>query len=517
MLRLKIIFSVFIILPGFLQLICQSNPIPFNLSSGDYYFNYWDSLNTAGTYPDNMIFHVCGVQDPGLSDSTTNDYNSSYNLTSQSRINGLGEQGISFINTSSNGYLGAAVITLNASYRSNLIVSFVCGTITPAASDRIYKIRLQYRIGTSSNWIDIPGPVEYSSNSLTGHTQSFSQISLPSELNNQPVVQLRWKYFAVSGTNGTRPRLRLDDIEIFSVPLNGPTKLAVININNGQSPVSGIPFDVVVQAQDDYNNPQNVTQNTDVILSLNLGNGTLVGNLAGTILAGTNSSTISGVIYNTILPALQVYNISVPEPSGLIYNPIDNTLFTLSDGNGGKIYKLSLTGQILQQISVNSDDMEGITIASPYDTLFIVEERLRKIVKYNLNGEFLGEIPVNVNGPDNYGLEGIAINSINKNYYVLNQRDPSLIIELDKNGVELRRTTIDFALDLSDVCYDSQQNLLWIVSAESHLLCKVSLDGQLINKWKIPVQKPEGITIVNNNLIYITCDAESKIYIFNKP
>lgn len=517
MLRLKIIFSVFIILPGFQQLICQSNPIPFNLSSGDYYFNYWDSLKTTGTYPDNMIFHVCGVQDPGISDPTTNDYTSSYNLTSQSRINGLGEQGISFINTSSNGYLGTAVVSLGASNRSNLVVSFICGTIIPASNDRVYKIRLQYRIGLTSNWVDVPGAVEYISNSVAGHTQTFSQISLPTELNNQTIVQLRWKYFAVSGSNGTRPKLRLDDIEISSVPFTGTSKLAVININNGQSPISGVPFDVVVQAQDDYNNPQNVTQNTDVLLSLNLGNGTLTGNLTGTILAGTNSLTVNGIIYNTILPALQVYNISVPEPSGLIYNPYDSTLFTVSDGNGGKIYKLSLTGQILQQISVNSDDMEGVTVTLPYDTLFVVEERLRKIIKYNLNGDLLGEIPVNVSGPDNNGLEGIAINTNSRNYYVINQINPALIIELSSNGIELSRTEINFTWDLSDICYDPHLNLLWIVSSESHLLCKVSLDGQLLNKWKIPIQKPEGITIVNNNLIYITCDTESKIYIFNKP
>ena len=76
-----------------------------------------------------------------------------------------------------------------------------------------------------------------------------------------------------------------------------PTKLAVASVNGGSSPAIGTAFNVVVQAQDDGGTPQNVRSNTAVSLSLNTGTGALGGTLAGTIPAGTNSVTISGVTY----------------------------------------------------------------------------------------------------------------------------------------------------------------------------------------------------------------------------
>ncbi len=64
-----------------------------------------------------------------------------------------------------------------------------------------------------------------------------------------------------------------------------PTHLAVTTINNGNSPLTGVPFEVVVQAQDDSNIPANVTTDVNVTLTLATGTGILGGTLTGTILA----------------------------------------------------------------------------------------------------------------------------------------------------------------------------------------------------------------------------------------
>ncbi len=495
----------------------QNNPTAFDLSGGNYSFTYWDSLAPAGTYPANMIFHLTDTQDPGLTVQMTDNYTAAYNLTSQSRINGLRDDGVSFINTSSNGYLGAAVVALNSLGRSNIQITWTAGTITPAGVDRVYRFRLQYRVGTSASWIDVPGPVEYTANSTAGHSQTFGPTTLPSDANNSPIVQVRWKYYNVSGTTGTRPRLRLDDISITSSQIIGATKLAVISINGGQSPTAGVPFNVVVQSQDDSGVPQNVSQNTGIQLSLETGNGVLGGTLSGTILAGTNSVTVSGITYTTPLNAINVYNTAVREPSGLAFNPSDNTLYTVSDGSNGSVSQISLTGSVIRTVNVNGNDMEGITMQTPFDTLFVVEEGLRQIVKYSLTGVKLGTINVNVTGPDNNGLEGIAINPTSKNYYVIKQKDPRLLIELNSSGTEIKRTEITFAPDLSDICFDSELNVLWLVSGEAQMLYKITTDGVLLTKWKLPVQKPEGIAVVQNNYLYITCDSTWKLYVFNKP
>jgi hypothetical protein len=77
-----------------------------------------------------------------------------------------------------------------------------------------------------------------------------------------------------------------------------PSKLVITSVNGGLNATSGIPFSVVVQAQDSFNTPANVTNSTVVTLSLTTGSGTLGGTLTGTIPAGTNSVTISGVTYS---------------------------------------------------------------------------------------------------------------------------------------------------------------------------------------------------------------------------
>lgn len=76
-----------------------------------------------------------------------------------------------------------------------------------------------------------------------------------------------------------------------------PARLAITSVNGGSAPVAGTPFNVVVQSQDNSGIPRNVAVDTAVTLSLNTGSGTPGGTVAGTIPAGTNTVTITGVTY----------------------------------------------------------------------------------------------------------------------------------------------------------------------------------------------------------------------------
>jgi hypothetical protein len=119
-----------------------------------------------------------------------------------------------------------------------------------------------------------------------------------------------------------------------------PTKLAVASVNGGSSPAVGTAFNVVVQAQDDGGTPQNVRSNTAISLSLNTGTGTLGGTLTGTIPAGTNSVTISGVTYTKAesgvsLTATQTSgdNLTAANSSSFTVNPGNQTITFSSPGN----------------------------------------------------------------------------------------------------------------------------------------------------------------------------------------
>jgi len=98
------------------------------------------------------------------------------------------------------------------------------------------------------------------------------------------------------------------------------SKLAITSVNGGANPTAGTAFSVVVQAQDANGNPANVAANTGVTLSRNAGTGTLGGSLTGTIAAGTNSVTISGVTYTKA-------------ESGVVLNATRSTGDSLTAGN----------------------------------------------------------------------------------------------------------------------------------------------------------------------------------------
>lgn len=298
--------AVITIAAGFSGLFAQSNPATaFDLSTGNYSFTSFAATTAAGTYPPNMVFHISNTSDPAYATATTGDWVAAYNLTGGSRIIGLDNQGISMGNTSSgtNGFTGAAVLSLNATGRANIQVSFTCqlieqglGTPTPRTS----AFRLQYRTSTAAAWSDVPGPVEFSSEGLAVNASSTLSATLPVDANNQALVQVRWKFYQIAQNSGnTRPRIRLDDISVSSSSsLATPTKLIVTGISPA-SPSATSTFSAIVSSVDGSNSPANVSTATSFSFSLAAGTGALSGTLSGTIPASNSSVIVTGIRYNT--------------------------------------------------------------------------------------------------------------------------------------------------------------------------------------------------------------------------
>lgn len=208
----------------------QSNPTPFDLSTGAYTFTEWDASSPAETYPANMIFHDYTAE-PALESEPTGDWLCLYNIGSRARINGLGANGVAFINTgdrqdsdarcgngSSRGYfVGDATVALNTTGRTNISVDFKATLTILAGGTREYGMRLQYRIGETDAWSDLPSVVEFTTGGKAAN--DFEELSavLPSAADNQPIVQVRWKVYQLStGGSGSRPQIALDEITIDS-------------------------------------------------------------------------------------------------------------------------------------------------------------------------------------------------------------------------------------------------------------------------------------------------------------
>jgi hypothetical protein len=219
------------------------NPVAYRLANGPYHFTYWDENNAERNFPENMVFQQSSKNDPLQNDPMTRPYHIPageyhaddmgsvgfpYRLTRRTRLNGLGSEGVSFINTGRGRDLGAAVLAIDTRGLENITVGWTAGTVIP--NSRAYAIILQYRIGHEGSFYNVTNqngePLEYIRNEQAGHTTVFSPVTLPAEANNQPYLQLRWKYFftgqQINQSDGSRDMLRLDDIVVSTVTMDVP-------------------------------------------------------------------------------------------------------------------------------------------------------------------------------------------------------------------------------------------------------------------------------------------------------
>lgn len=201
----------------------QLRPAPHDLRRGDFAFAAWAPTSPAGTFPPHMLFLQSPAPDPPVDAEMETEWSLPYDRTARSRIRGLGNLGVSFLNTSDpqpeagSGFVGAALVALQTTGMSNVVVSWTGGTVAP--NQRAYGIRLQYRLGDRGPFLDVTDttgqPVEYLRSDIIGDYSNLGPTLLPPAVDNQPLVQLRWKYYFVpTGASGPRAELRLDDIAI---------------------------------------------------------------------------------------------------------------------------------------------------------------------------------------------------------------------------------------------------------------------------------------------------------------
>lgn len=203
--------------------LCQAtNPVPYDLSLGSLIRT---GLNPAvSDYPQNIQGWSSGTNNlvvPPASNTTSpladepliiNGTSSTFGLSN------LGLNGYNFLATSSSPYqqVGAIALSLNTSNRSFLQVTWTAEDQT-AGNTREMNLTLQYRIGTTGNFIAISGSTYTSNNFNKKAPTTFSNVLLPNVCNNKPVVQLRWIYFESAGQTGVGvDAIRLDDIYVFS-------------------------------------------------------------------------------------------------------------------------------------------------------------------------------------------------------------------------------------------------------------------------------------------------------------
>jgi endonuclease I len=303
-------------------------PLPFALNS-----------QTSGTLPAGVAVHRFGTTSGSIPTTRTlipGNGDLPYNATPNS--GGWKEEnsnGLSMLASGSQS-AGALIIAINTTGSTNIDVQWTARLILQQASwDN--NIALQYRIGTSGNFIDIGTTSTFSTvGQVVGYNQTYTEV-LPAPAENQPLVQVRFIYWATAGGSGSRDRIALDDISIGGAapvctePANQPTNLV---LTSTPTTVNG-SFDAAVPAVDEYL----VVRSTSNTLSAgpvdgvfytagaSLGGGTVITSTTTTIFTDINLTPATTYYYYVF--AHNNENCS-SAPNYLQLNPLENNIATAS-------------------------------------------------------------------------------------------------------------------------------------------------------------------------------------------
>lgn len=211
----------------------QSLPSAHSLAVSPYHFSYWSPNSIPGEYPSSTVFQVYDSEsEPKIDSEPIGDWLCVYDIDSRSRFIGLGEQGIGMINTgdvqddasrcgadATSGKVGAVVVGLNTEGVENVQLQWNIGMLENGNGypyPRVHHVIVEYQIGIGGGWRSLGREYVFSTeNRENGEFEAYF-VELPAECDDQPYIQLRWRYYQEESNNGgSRALIAIDDIKIF--------------------------------------------------------------------------------------------------------------------------------------------------------------------------------------------------------------------------------------------------------------------------------------------------------------
>ena len=224
------------------------------------------------------------------------------------------------------------------------------------------NVQLNLRVATYGSGTANPCTIEVSTDGGTTWTQSYTSNTPSSSsyidggpiyitsVNSTTVIK-----FSNAGTSGRGVRLQNLILTGIAPVAGPPVKLSIPDINSGNLPSAMEPFSVTITALDNSDFPANVSANTDISLSVATGTGVINGTVTGTIPAGNNSVTISGVTYNTAESGVSV---TASRTSGDVLSSATSSTFTVLEAASKLVFVNAPTsGQ--QNLSLNPFNVEA--------------------------------------------------------------------------------------------------------------------------------------------------------------
>lgn len=209
-----------------------------------------------------------------------------------------------------------------------------------------------------------------------------------------------------------------------------------------------------------------------------------------------------------------VYNLTIPEPSGLALSEDKSHLYIVSD-HKGIIYETTLQGVVTREIKIKNSDYEGVAWSASNALFYLVDESKNKIKIYDIHGNKVTDHVLSAKASTKSGPEGIAIDASTDHIYVVNEKSPRLLYQLDSTFNEIRKQKIDFLSDISGIEVNPMDGAIWLMSDEDQRVVRLGKDGKPEATYLMDVEQMEGIAIDwDNKLMYVVSDKEEELHIY---
>ncbi len=221
---------------------------------------------------------------------------------------------------------------------------------------------------------------------------------------------------------------------------------------------------------------------------------------------------------STPLLLLEEIQLDISEPSGLSIDTEGATLFCVNDPPNNQVHQLDLAGELKSTFSYTGNDLEGVCFDPRDNSVWIIEEGRGQLIHLSASGDFITQTEVDYQLNSNSGLEGVAFNVETQGFLVLKEKNPAVVIQVDSTLLTQASKIIDFASDISGICPGRNQGEFLIISDDDKRLFEWSWDEGISATYSFDIKQAEGVAYdPASGRIYIVCDADAKLYIYDFP